>query len=291
MGIRQLKITSSITNRGDDRLGQYLSEISRLDMVTPEEEAELAARIRQGDSKAIEKLVKANLRFVVSVAKQYQNQGLSLADLVNEGNIGLIRAAEKFDETRGFRFISYAVWWVRQCMQQAIYEHARLVRLPISRAEAANKLKHASRLLEQQLERTPSEEELAEMLQMDTAEVAKTIRRSAKHVSLDSPLTDGEDGSLIDVLENHNAPHADYGLAHLQSLKLEINRTLSQLSDTQQKVLCAYFGINADRALSLEEIGERLHLSRERIRQIKDKALEKLKKDQQTAQLRTYLAA
>lgn len=291
MGIRQLKITSSITNRADDRLGQYLTEISKLDLLTPEEEALLAVRIRQGDPSATEKLVKGNLRFVVSVAKQYQNQGLSLADLVNEGNIGLIRAAEKFDETTGFRFISYAVWWVRQYMQQAIYEKARLVRLPISRAEIANKVKHATRLLEQQLEREPSQEEVGELLQMDSIAVAKSIQRAAGHLSLDSPLNADEEGCLLDTMENLNAVHSDYSLAHLQSLKLEVSRSLSQLTDVQQRVLCAYFGIDADRALSLEEIGNRLHLSRERIRQIKDKALETLKKNQQTSRLRSFLAA
>ncbi len=289
MSMRQLKISKSITNRESPSLEKYLQEIGKVEMISPEEEVKLATRIRQGDQKALDRLTKANLRFVVSVAKQYQNQGLSLPDLINEGNVGLIKAAQRFDETRGFKFISYAVWWIRQSILQALAEQARIVRLPLNKVGLTNKIQKAYSQLEQQFEREPSAEELASVLDMELEEVAATLGINAKHVSMDSPLSDGEENTLIDVLENPNAEKTDEQLVYNQSLKTEIDRSLSMLTERQKEVICYFFGIGVDHPLSLEDIGEKFHLTRERVRQIKDKAITKLKTSSRCNILRTYL--
>ena len=287
--MRQLKITKSITNRESQSLEKYLQEIGKVELITPEEEVRLAALIRQGDQRALDRLTKANLRFVVSVAKQYQNQGLSLPDLINEGNLGLIKAAQRFDETRGFKFISYAVWWIRQSILQALAEQSRIVRLPLNKVGLTNRIQKAFSTLEQQFEREPSAEELAELLEMDLEEVSATLGISARHVSMDTPLSEGEDNTLMDVLENPNAEKTDGELDHTQSLKTEIDRSLKTLTERQKEVICYFFGIGVDHPMSLEDIGERFNLTRERVRQIKDKAITKLRTTNRCKLLRTYL--
>lgn len=289
MSMRQLKISKSITNRESPSLEKYLQEIGKVELITPEEEVKLATLIKQGDQRALERLTKANLRFVVSVAKQYQNQGLSLPDLINEGNVGLIKAAQRFDETRGFKFISYAVWWIRQSILQSLAEQARIVRLPLNKVGLTNRIQKAFSLLEQQYEREPSAEELAEMLDMDIEEVTSTLGINARHVSMDSPLSEGEENTLIDVMENPNAEKTDEELYHKQSLKTEIDRSLKTLTERQKEVICFFFGIGVDHPMSLEDIGERFSLTRERVRQIKDKAITKLKASNRCSMLRTYL--
>ena len=291
MSMRQLKITKSITNRESQSLEKYLQEIGKVELINPEEEVKLAIRIKQGDQWALEKLTKANLRFVVSVAKQYQNQGLTLPDLINEGNLGLIKAAQRFDETRGFKFISYAVWWIRQSILQALAEQSRIVRLPLNKVGLTNRISKAYSLLEQEYEREPTPEELATFLDMDTEEVAATLGVAARHVSMDQPLSDGEESTLIDVLVNHNAVTTDNELAFKASLKTEIDRSLSTLTDRQKDVIRFFFGIGVDHALSLEDIGERFNLTRERVRQIKDKAITKLRTASRCKLLRSYLGA
>lgn len=289
MSMRQLKITKSITNRESQSLEKYLQEIGKVELISPEEEVRLAAKIRQGCQKSLDRLTKANLRFVVSVAKQYQNQGLSLPDLINEGNLGLIKAAQRFDETRGFKFISYAVWWIRQSILQALAEQSRIVRLPLNKVGLTNRIQKAYSTLEQQFEREPSAEELAEMLDMDIEEISATLGMSAKHVSVDTPLAEGEDGTLLDVLENPNAETTDNDLYHNESLKTEIDRSLKTLTDRQKEVICYFFGIGVDHPMSLEDIGEKFNLTRERVRQIKDKAITKLRTANRCQLLRTYL--
>ena len=289
MSMRQLKITKSITNRESQSLEKYLQEIGKVELITPEEEVKLAIRIKQGDQAALEKLTKANLRFVVSVAKQYQNQGLTLPDLINEGNLGLIKAAQRFDETRGFKFISYAVWWIRQSILQALAEQSRIVRLPLNKVGLTNRISKAFSQLEQEFEREPTPEELAFLLDMDPIEIAATLGVAARHVSMDQPLSDGEDSTLIDVLINHNAVSTDNELAFKASLKTEIDRSLSTLTERQKDVIRFFFGIGVDHALSLEDIGEHFNLTRERVRQIKDKAITKLRTASRCKLLRTYL--
>ncbi|MBP6214602.1 MAG: sigma-70 family RNA polymerase sigma factor [Chitinophagaceae bacterium] len=291
MSMRQLKITKSITNRESQSLEKYLQEIGKVELITPEEEVKLATLIKQGCQKSLDRLTKANLRFVVSVAKQYQNQGLSLPDLINEGNLGLIKAAQRFDETRGFKFISYAVWWIRQSILQALAEQSRIVRLPLNKVGLTNRIQKAFSLLEQQYEREPSAEELAELLEMDIEEVTSTLGINGRHVSMDSPLSEGEENTLIDVLENPNAERTDGELDHTQSLKTEIDRSLKALTERQKEVICFFFGIGVDHPMSLEDIGERFNLTRERVRQIKDKAITKLKTSNRCKLLRTYLGA
>ena len=287
--MRQLKITKSITNRESQSLEKYLQEIGKVELISPEEEVRLAALIRQGDQRALDRLTKANLRFVVSVAKQYQNQGLSLPDLINEGNLGLIKAAQRFDETRGFKFISYAVWWIRQSILQALAEQSRIVRLPLNKVGLTNRIQKAFSTLEQQFEREPSAEELAEMLEMDLEEVSATLGISSRHVSMDTPLSDGEDSTLLDVLVNPNAEKTDEELDHRESLRTEIDRSLKALTERQKEVICYFFGIGVDHPMSLEDIGEKFNLTRERVRQIKDKAITKLRNTNRTKLLRTYL--
>lgn len=287
--MRQLKITKSITNRESQSLEKYLQEIGKVELITPEEEVKLATLIKQGCQRSLDRLTKANLRFVVSVAKQYQNQGLSLPDLINEGNLGLIKAAQRFDETRGFKFISYAVWWIRQSILQALAEQSRIVRLPLNKVGLTNRIQKAYSLLEQQYEREPSAEELAEVLQMDLEEVSATLGINARHVSMDSPLSEGEENTLIDVLENPNAEKTDGDLDHKESLKTEIDRSLKTLTERQKEVICFFFGIGVDHPMSLEDIGEKFNLTRERVRQIKDKAITKLKTSNRCKLLRTYL--
>jgi RNA polymerase primary sigma factor len=289
--MRQLKITKSITNRESQSLEKYLQEIGKVELISPEEEVKLATLIKQGDQRALDRLTKANLRFVVSVAKQYQNQGLSLPDLINEGNVGLIKAAQRFDETRGFKFISYAVWWIRQSILQALAEQSRIVRLPLNKVGLTNRIQKAYSLLEQQFEREPSAEELADVLEMDLEEVASTLGINARHVSMDSPLSEGEENTLIDVLENPNADKTDGELDHNESLKTEIDRSLKTLTERQKEVLCFFFGIGVDHPMSLEDIGEKFSLTRERVRQIKDKAITKLRANNRCKLLRTYLGA
>ncbi len=289
--MRQLKITKSITNRESQSLEKYLQEIGKVDLLTPEEEVELAKRIKQGDQQALEKLTKANLRFVVSVAKQYQNQGLSLSDLINEGNLGLIKAAQRFDETRGFKFISYAVWWIRQSILQALAEQSRIVRLPLNKVGSLNKINKAFSQLEQEYEREPSSDELAELLEINTDEVETTLGVAARHVSMDAPFVEGEDNSLLDVLENGNTPGADKELTYRESLRREIERSLNTLTDRQEDVIKLYFGIGVEHPMSLEDIGEKFGLTRERVRQIKDKAINKLRTTSRSKLLKSYLGS
>ncbi|HSF45640.1 MAG TPA: RNA polymerase sigma factor RpoD/SigA [Chitinophagaceae bacterium] len=289
--MRQLKISKSITNRESQSLEKYLQEIGKVDLITPEEEVKLAIRIKQGDLKALDRLTKANLRFVVSVAKQYQNQGLSLPDLINEGNLGLIKAAQRFDETRGFKFISYAVWWIRQSILQALAEQSRIVRLPLNKVGLTNRINKAYQQLEQEYEREPSAEELADLLELDTEEVAATLGMSARHVSMDSPISEGEDSTLVDVMMNPNAELADEDIANKQSLKTEIERSLNTLTERQQEVIRYFFGIGIDHPMSLEDIGERFCLTRERVRQIKDKAINRLRNQSRSKLLRSYLGS
>jgi RNA polymerase primary sigma factor len=285
--MRQLKITKSITNRESASLDKYLQEIGREELVTPEEEVELAQRIRKGDQEALEKLTRANLRFVVSVAKQYQNQGLSLPDLINEGNLGLIKAAEKFDETRGFKFISYAVWWIRQSILQALAEQSRIVRLPLNQVGSLNKINKALGRFEQEHERQPSTEELSEMIDLPQEKIADTLRVSGRHVSVDAPFVEGEDNSLLDVLPNEDSPMADKGLTN-ESLSIEIDMALQILTPREREIIRSFFGI-ACQEMTLEEIGERLDLTRERVRQIKEKAIRKLKKSPAKKLLQSYI--
>ncbi|MEO7765989.1 MAG: RNA polymerase sigma factor RpoD/SigA [Ferruginibacter sp.] len=291
MSMRQLKITKSITNRESQSLEKYLQEIGKVELISPEEEVKLAVLIKQGDQFALDKLTKANLRFVVSVAKQYQNQGLTLPDLINEGNVGLIKAAQRFDETRGFKFISYAVWWIRQSILQALAEQSRIVRLPLNKVGLTNRISKAYSQLEQEFEREPTSEEIANLLDLETEEVAATMGASARHVSMDQPFTDGEEGSLIDLLENPNAESTDMHLTFKVSLSTEIDRSLSTLTERQKDVIRFFFGIGVDHPLSLEDIGERYSLTRERVRQIKDKAITKLRSASRCKLLRTYLGA
>ena len=286
-----MKITKSITNRESQSLEKYLQEIGKVELISPEEEVKLAVRIKKGDQEALEKLTKANLRFVVSVAKQYQNQGLTLPDLINEGNLGLIKAAQRFDETRGFKFISYAVWWIRQSILQALAEQSRIVRLPLNKVGLTNRISKAYSQLEQEFEREPTPEELAFLLDIDPDEVAATLGVAARHVSMDQPLFDGEEGTLIDVLINQNAVSTDNNLAVNASLQTEIERSLSTLTDRQKEVICYFFGLGIDHPLSLEDIGERFNLTRERVRQIKDKAITKLRCTTRSNQLRGFLGA
>ena len=285
--MRQLKITKSITNRESASLDKYLQEIGREELVTPEEEVELAQRIRKGDQAALEKLTRANLRFVVSVAKQYQNQGLSLPDLINEGNLGLIKAAEKFDETRGFKFISYAVWWIRQSILQALAEQSRIVRLPLNQVGSLNKINKALSKFEQENERQPSDEELSEIIDVPRDKISDTLRVSGRHVSVDAPFVEGEDNSLLDVLPNDDSPSADKGLVN-ESLNTEIERALSTLTDREREIIKSFFGIGCQE-MTLEEIGERFGLTRERVRQIKEKAIRRLKSPNRSRLLKDYL--
>ncbi|MEO0065335.1 MAG: hypothetical protein RI983_661 [Bacteroidota bacterium] len=289
MGMRQLKITKSITNRESQSLEKYLQEIGKVELLEAEEEVMLAKKIKQGDTRALDRLVKANLRFVVSVAKQYQNQGLTLSDLINEGNLGLIKAAMRFDETKGFKFISYAVWWIRQSILQSLAEQSRIVRLPLNKVGLTNKISKAYQSLEQEYEREPSPQEIAELLNLPIEEVAATMKAGFRHVSIDSPVAEGEDITLIDLLENTNEAQTDENLAYHESLHIEIERSLGTLTDRQKKVICFFFGIGVDRALSLEDIGSRFNLTRERVRQIKDKAINKLRAANRVRQLRYYL--
>ena len=285
--MRQLKITKSITNRESASLDKYLQEIGREELVTPDEEVELAQRIRKGDQEALEKLTRANLRFVVSVAKQYQNQGLSLPDLINEGNLGLIKAAEKFDETRGFKFISYAVWWIRQSILQALAEQSRIVRLPLNQVGSLNKISKALSKFEQENERQPSNEELSEMIDIPKDKISDTLRVGSRHVSVDAPFVEGEDNSLLDVLPNDDSPSADKGLVN-ESLNTEIERALSTLTDREREIIKSFFGIGCQE-MTLEEIGERFGLTRERVRQIKEKAIRRLKSPSRSKLLKSYL--
>ncbi len=287
--MRQLKITKSITNRESQSLEKYLQEIGKVDLLTPEEEVDLAKKIKAGNQEALEKLTKANLRFVVSVAKQYQNQGLSLSDLINEGNLGLIKAAQRFDETRGFKFISYAVWWIRQSILQALAEQSRIVRLPLNKVGSLNKINRAFSELEQEFEREPSSDELADLLEITADEVETTLGVAARHVSMDAPFVDGEDNSLLDVLENSGTPGTDKKLEYSESLRNEIERSLNTLTERQCDVIKLYFGIGIEHPMSLEDIGDRFGLTRERVRQIKDKAINKLRSASRSKLLKHYL--
>lgn len=289
MGMRQLKISKSITNRESESLEKYLQEIGKVDLISPEEEVQLAIRIKQGDQQALDRLTKANLRFVVSVAKQYQNQGLTLPDLINEGNLGLIKAAQRFDETRGFKFISYGVWWIRQSIMQALAEHSRIVRLPLNKVGLSNRISRAYSYLEQEYERTPTTEELAFFLDLDLDEIVSALSVSSRHVSMDSPINDGEDGTLMDVMVNGNADMADKKIMFNDSLKQEIQRSLSMLTERQKEVICFFYGIGFDQPMSLEDIGARFRLTRERVRQIKDKALTRLRGASRTNLLKEYM--
>jgi RNA polymerase primary sigma factor len=285
--MRQLKITKSITNRESASLDKYLQEIGKEELISVEEEVELAQRIKKGDRAALEKLTKANLRFVVSVAKQYQNQGLSLPDLINEGNLGLIKAAEKFDETRGFKFISYAVWWIRQSILQALAEQSRIVRLPLNQVGSLNKINKAFARFEQENERTPSPEELAEVLDLPKEKVADTLKVSGRHVSVDAPFVEGEDNSLLDVLTNVDSPVADKMLID-ESLSKEIDRALTTLTERERDIIRYFFGIGCQE-MTLEEIGEKFGLTRERVRQIKEKAIRRLRHTSRSKLLKGYL--
>jgi RNA polymerase primary sigma factor len=286
--MRQLKITKSITNRESASLDKYLQEIGKEDLITADMEVALARRIREGDQAALEKLTKANLRFVVSVAKQYQNQGLSLPDLINEGNLGLIKAAQRFDETRGFKFISYAVWWIRQSILQALAEQSRIVRLPLNQVGSLNKINKAFSKLEQEFEREPSAEELARVLEIPEEKVADTMRVSGRHVSMDAPFVQGEDNSLLDVLVNHDSPRADTSLMN-ESLQKEIERSLATLTEREREVVKLFFGIGMNHGLTLEEIGAKFDLTRERVRQIKEKAIRRLRHTSRSKLLKAYL--
>jgi RNA polymerase primary sigma factor len=286
--MRQLKISKQITNRESQSLDKYLQEIGKVDLLTPDEEVTLAQRIREGDQQALERLTKANLRFVVSVAKQYQNQGLSLGDLINEGNLGLIKAAQRFDETRGFKFISYAVWWIRQSILQALAEQSRIVRLPLNRVGSLNKISKTFSDLEQKFEREPSPEELAEVLDISASEVVDTLKISGRHVSMDAPFVQGEENSLLDVLENDMENKPDQGLID-DSLRKEVARALSTLTQRESDVIALYFGLDGNHPMTLEEIGEKFNLTRERVRQIKEKAIRRLRHTSRSKALKTYL--
>jgi RNA polymerase primary sigma factor len=288
--MRQLKITKQVTNRETASLDKYLQEIGRVELITAEEEVELARRIKEGDQEALEKLTKANLRFVVSVSKQYQNQGLTLPDLINEGNLGLIKAAQRFDETRGFKFISYAVWWIRQSILQALAEQSRIVRLPLNKIGSINKINKAFAELEQRFERPPSAEELAEVLEMTPEEVKQSLQNAGRHVSMDAPLKDGDDSSsnMYEVMEGADNPSPEQELM-TDSLRKEIERSLSTLTSREADVIRLYFGLNGEHPMTLEEIGERFDLTRERVRQIKEKAIRRLKHTSRSKILKSYL--
>jgi RNA polymerase primary sigma factor len=286
--MRQLKITKQVTNRETASLDKYLQEIGKVELITAQEEVELAQRIKAGDQRALEKLTKANLRFVVSVAKQYQNQGLTLPDLINEGNLGLIKAAQRFDETRGFKFISYAVWWIRQSILQALAEQSRIVRLPLNKIGSINKINKAYAALEQQHQRPPNAEEIAEVLEMSEDDVKESLRNSGRHVSMDAPLVEGEDSNLYDVLNSSDSPHPDQDLM-VDSLRTEIERSLATLTPREGDVIRLYFGLNGQHPLTLEEIGEKFDLTRERVRQIKEKAIRRMKHTSRSKILKTYL--
>ena len=286
--MRQLKITKQVTNRETASLDKYLQEIGKVDLITAEEEVELAQRIKAGDQIALEKLTKANLRFVVSVAKQYQNQGLTLPDLINEGNLGLIKAAQRFDETRGFKFISYAVWWIRQSILQALAEQSRIVRLPLNKIGSINKINKTYAFLEQAHERAPSAEEIAKELDMTINDVKESLKNSGRHVSMDAPLVEGEDSNLYDVLNSGESPNPDRVLLH-ESLRTEIERALDTLTPREADVVRLYFGLGDQHAMTLEEIGETFDLTRERVRQIKEKAIRRLKHTSRSKILKTYL--
>lgn len=286
--MRQLKITKQVTNRETASLDKYLQEIGKVDLITADQEVELAQRIKAGDQVALEKLTKANLRFVVSVAKQYQNQGLTLPDLINEGNLGLIKAAKRFDETRGFKFISYAVWWIRQSILQALAEQSRIVRLPLNKIGSINKINKTFARLEQENERPPSAEEIAKELDMTVSDVKESMKNSGRHVSMDAPLIEGEDSNLYDVLNSGESPNPDKSLLH-ESLKVEILRALETLTPREADVVKLYFGLGDAHPMTLEEIGETFDLTRERVRQIKEKAIRRLKHTSRSKILRTYL--
>ena len=286
--MRQLKITKQVTNRETASLDKYLQEIGKVDLITAEEEVELAQKIRAGDENALDKLTKANLRFVVSVAKQYQNQGLTLPDLINEGNLGLIKAARRFDETRGFKFISYAVWWIRQSILQALAEQSRIVRLPLNKIGSINKTNTMYTFLEQANERVPSAEEIAKELDMTVSDVKESMKNSGRHVSMDAPLVEGEDSNLYDVLRSGESPNPDRNLLH-ESLRTEIERALETLTPREADVVRLYFGLGEKHAMTLEEIGETFDLTRERVRQIKEKAIRRLKHTSRSRILKTYL--
>lgn len=286
--MRQLKITKQVTNRETASLDKYLQEIGKVDLITAEEEVELAQRIRAGDDRALEKLTKANLRFVVSVSKQYQNQGLTLPDLINEGNLGLIKAAKRFDETRGFKFISYAVWWIRQSILQALAEQSRVVRLPLNKIGSINKINKAYAFLEQVNQRPPSPDEIAKELDMSIDDVKESLKNSGRHLSMDAPLKEGEDSSLYDVLNFEESPNPDRELMH-ESLQTEIERALETLAPRDADVIRLYFGLNGNQPMTLEEIGETFGLTRERVRQIKEKGVRKLKHNSRSKILKTYL--
>ena len=286
--MRQLKITKQVTNRETASLDKYLQEIGKVDLITANEEVELAQRIKAGDQIALEKLTKANLRFVVSVAKQYQNQGLTLPDLINEGNLGLIKAAQRFDETRGFKFISYAVWWIRQSILQALAEQSRIVRLPLNKIGSINKINKTFAFLEQAHERPPSAEEIAKELDMTVEDVKQSLKNSGRHVSMDAPLIDGEDSNLYDVLRSGESPNPDRDLLH-ESLRTEIERALETLTPREADVIRLYFGLAGQHSMTLEEIGETFDLTRERVRQIKEKAIRRLKHTSRSKILKTYL--
>ncbi|HEV8514334.1 MAG TPA: RNA polymerase sigma factor RpoD/SigA [Cyclobacteriaceae bacterium] len=287
--MRQLKIVKQITNRENQSLDKYLSEIAKVELITAEQEVELAKRIKDGDQVALEKLAKANLRFVVSVAKQYQNNGMSLGDLINEGNVGLIKAASRFDETRGFKFISYAVWWIRQSIMQALAEQSRIVRLPLNRVGSLNKISRAFSELEQKYEREPSTEELAKVLDMSPEEIENNQRISGRSISMNAPFVQGEENSLLDVLENDSEETPDQGLMN-SSLQKEIARSLSTLTERESEVIASYFGLNGSPSMTLEEIGDKFSLTRERVRQIKEKATRKLRNGYRSKLLKSYLA-
>lgn len=286
--MRQLKITKQVTNHETASLDKYLQEIGKVDLITADEEVELAQRIKAGDQRALEKLTKANLRFVVSVAKQYQNQGLTLPDLINEGNLGLIKAAQRFDETRGFKFISYAVWWIRQSILQALAEQSRIVRLPLNKIGSINKINKMYALLEQSNERAPSAEEIAKELDMTVNDVKESMKNSGRHLSMDAPLVEGEDSNLYDVLRSGESPNPDRELIH-ESLRTEIERALETLTPREADVVRLYFGLGDQHPMTLEEIGETFDLTRERVRQIKEKAIRRLKHTSRSKILKTYL--
>ena len=286
--MRQLKITKQVTNRETASLDKYLQEIGKVELITAEEEVELAQRIKAGDQIALEKLTKANLRFVVSVAKQYQNQGLTLPDLINEGNLGLIKAAQRFDETRGFKFISYAVWWIRQSILQALAEQSRIVRLPLNKIGSINKINKAYAYLEQEHERPPSAAEISKHLEMSESDVKESMRNSGRHVSMDAPLVEGEDSNLYDVLNSSDSPHPDEDLM-MDSLRTEIERSLATLTPREGDVIRLYFGLGGQHPMTLEEIGEKFDLTRERVRQIKEKAIRRLKHTTKNRVLKSYL--
>lgn len=287
--MRQLKITQNITNRENQSLEKYFQDVNKIEMITSEEEVVLAQRIQDGDEAALEKLVKANLRFVVSVAKQYQNKSLTLNDLINEGNLGLIKAAQKFDHTRGFKFISYAVWWIRQSIMQALAEHSRLVRIPLNKVGSLNKINKAMAELEQKYNRAPTDQELAEILEMDDKELKGTLSARTRHVSVDAPFAEGESNSLLDVLEDKAIVKTDGELEYTNSLQIETERSLATLDPREQQVLKMYFGISAQSAISLEQIAETLNITRERVRQIKEKAIKKLQHDSRNRLLIDFL--